>query len=77
MSRVTSRETRQGRPHVKLRGIVRAARKRLIKYPHIGIVAREQGVTRQHLYEVLEGNRCSPRLKAAYEQHLKQLQEAA
>lgn len=67
MSRVTATKTRDGNTRVKFPGLVRAVRARRVKYPLIGLVASEQGVTRQHLYEVLEGNRISPRLKAAYE----------
>lgn len=55
MSRVTTRKTSRGNPRVKFPGIVR--------------VASEQGVTRQHLFEVLRGQRISPNLKRAYEQH--------
>ena len=52
MSRVTSRKTSRRDPRVKYPGIVQ--------------VAADMGVTRQHLFEVLEGNRISPSLKAAY-----------
>jgi DNA-binding phage protein len=48
-----------------------------VKFSGICRVARKMRVSRIHLYEVLKGNRVSPRLKSAYEQHLKQLREAA
>jgi hypothetical protein len=63
MLRVTKQKTSRGKSRVK--------------YPGITRVAAENGVTRIHLYLVLEGHRCSPRLKRAYRDHLKQLQEAA
>jgi DNA-binding phage protein len=62
MLRVTKPQTSRGKSRVK--------------YPGITRVARENGVTRTHLYLVLEGDRISPRLKRAYAQARK-LQEAA
>lgn len=58
MQRVTSTKTSREKTRVKFPGIVR--------------VARERGVTRQHLYLVLCGHRSSPSLKQAYEQRRNQ-----
>jgi len=42
----------------------RENKKRLVKYPGIGEAAELLGVTRTHIYRVLEGERRSPRVEA-------------
>lgn len=44
------------------------------KWRGAGVVAQQLGVTREHLYLVLEGKRTSPRLLAAAQQLLKATQ---
>lgn len=44
-------------------------KKRQVKYPGIGAAAEELGVSRIHLWYVLEGERRSPRIEAWLRRH--------
>jgi len=44
----------------------KAQGQRKVKYPNIGMEAELLGVTRQHLWEVLQGNRTSRSLRRRY-----------